>query len=190
MKKAENIRTFPLFCRLCLNDAGDLLQQFFLPVSRLGGSDDDVPLAESEALRNRPFPLLYLHSRKLIALRRNDGKGNDMIVQKLYELQIIVGRIPSDIDEQKDVLYLLLALEKAVENLSPTLFFPLGNGGITITGEIGKPKFTEIEVIDKSRPSGRSACLCQIFSVGKHIDERAFPRIAPAADGDHGTLGV
>ena len=58
-------------------DAGEDL---LLPVARHRGDDADVGLAETERIGDGALPLLGLHAGELVALGRDDRKGNNVII--------------------------------------------------------------------------------------------------------------
>ena len=129
------------------------------------------------------------HAGELIALRCNDGKRDDMIVEEINELKIVPRRVAADIDEEKDVADILLLCKEGVERLAPARLLVARDGGIAVTGEIGKPEFAEIEVVDKARPAGGGTRLGKVLAICEQVDERALARVASAADGDHGAFG-
>ena len=86
--------------------------------------------------------------------------------------------------QQKHVRNPLFIREKGVQSLGPFLLFRLRDPREAVSRQIRQNKRSEIEIVHQPRPAGFAARLCQLFSVGQHIDERAFAHVGFSADGD------
>ena len=101
-------------------------------------------------------------------------------MKKIHHRYVVRGGLMPDIHERKNVTRVGLIGKKLLHGHAPLLFFGFGNFGVAVTGEIGKNKLAEIEIIDQSRAPRGVGCFCKLFLIGKHVDERTFADVGLA----------
>lgn len=185
----ENL-TVSLLCSFEIDDLFYFFQHSVQPLPRLGGRGDDVPLPAFVCRGNIVDVLACLHARELVRLGRDDGKGNEVIVQIFHHGAVVGGGIVADIAQRKDVGDVLLRGEKFVQGPCPLRLFRLAHPCISVPRQVGKNERTEIEIVDEARSAGLLRDAGELLLVGKHVDERALADVGFSADGDDGFIGL